>query len=179
MPTEATPTQVNQFIKQLNSFILQSGFKGMPNAFKFTPVQKSTGDFKTAMTKVGINVPISQRDVYMWTTDWNIWEGCLDVVREIAKSVPWTAERFDCDDRAAFVQTLCAIFLKINSCGLGYGKVFRMDGTEVGLHYFNLITTTDGKLYLFDVDLGNRGLITGVDPIVGKNKYKIISAEIY
>jgi len=176
---EITKAEVNQLIKNLNSGLLIYGFKGMKTAFKFNPIQKGAGEFKTTMLNVGIDVPMSQRDIYGFFTDWIIWNNCLDVITNIAKHFPWIAERFDCDQRATFVKVLCDIFLGINSCGIAYGKIYKLDGSELGLHYFNFIVTADKKLYLYDIDFGNKGLVTGVDPIVGNNKYKIISTEFF
>lgn len=176
---DATPAQVNQLIKNLNAALITTGLQGMKRAFKFVPKQVGTGFMYSAFSNVGINITSSQKDIWHWTTDWNIWEACLDVITNIAKGFPWTEEKFDCDQRASFVKTLADIFLGINSACVIYGKICKKDGTVIALHYFNGIVTSDGKLYIYDVDFGNRGLVTNIDPVVGDNKYKIISVNFY
>lgn len=172
-------SQVSQLIKNLNTGLVIMGLSGMKRAFRFTPVQTTSGELATIIRNLGFNCPVGQKDTYHWTTDWKIWNACLDVITNIAKNFKWTAEIFDCDQRAIFVKTLCDVFLGINTCGIAYVKIRKLDGTEIGLHYCNIIITTDKKAYLYDVDFGNRGQITGVDPIVGNNKYELNKVEFY
>lgn len=178
---EITPSEVNTLIKNLNAALITMGLSRMKGAFKFTPKQVGTGFMKQSLVDSGINVPCSQRDIYHLITDWKIWEPCLDVITNIAKNFKWTAEFFDCDQRAMFVKTLADVFLGINSCMTAYGTVYNKDTNAViGLHYFNLIATSDGKIYLYDVDFHNKGLwLNGNPQIVGNNKYEIIKVEIF
>lgn len=149
------------------------------NDFAPETAKDETG-FTIPLSKIDLNMPTTPLDEKFYYVSLSNWEKIIEVLNPIAKLFPWERERFDCDNRAFLMSSLCSLIFRINTCGVVYCEVY--DATTGALkykHYANLIS--DGtNLYLWDVDAGGLYQKINSNPVVmGNNRYKLISLRIF
>jgi len=175
-------TLVNSVARKIGVATITSGIKMVRSAIDDTPNKIDTMKIAQAFVNVGLgDLPMTTLDNDYETITWDEWQPVLDTIKSIASYFPWTAEYFDCDNRANFVKSFADKFTDVNTCGLAYLQIYHATtGAKLFLHYCNIILTTDGKLHLFDVD-NNGGTITeivkGQKIVGGIWRYEVLSTR--
>ena len=121
----------------------------------FSTVEKTTITSKTILdtcNKLGISA--NELDVNYYTTTFENWQIITSTLYAIVKNFPWTADTFDCDNRAGFVQHLCALITGLNTCSDAFCKITNIVSGATDMHHPNLIIDNLGNAYIFDVDNG-------------------------
>jgi len=125
-------------------------------------------------------MPVSQRDFAYYFTGWDNWEGMLETVHKIIKDFKWEKEVFDCDDRSKMVSALCSLLFRVNTCAEVYCEITSLKTGNKDYHWTNVVITSSGELYLFDVD--NGGLFLKLYPnkpiTMGKWSYNFIRVRL-
>lgn len=174
--------QVNRIAIYLGGILIDSGIKFAQSGFKakVKPIIVSFGTVKDYFINAGLgDVPLVQMDMNYFLTTWNIWGLMIDYT--LLDKLLWIADKFDCDNRAFLFSSLAAILTGVNSCGTAYGKVYN-DATKdfIAYHYFNVIATSDGKLYCYEPHNDGSCLIEKGKPIViGGWEYRITSTMFF
>ena len=165
--------KINNIARILGKTLTVAGIKAIKSSYdNLKPVKLSFGFLKTSFDKVK-DTPITERDLTYYFTDWNNWAVMTNIIYSIVKNFKWEAEKHDCDDRAKLVSALCSLFFGLNTCGELYCEVTSIKtGNKIG-HWANVIITSNGECYLFDVS--NSGLTMRLYPdkyTMGKWSYK-------
>lgn len=171
---------INQLKRTLGTLYTSVGLKQISNASDDIPLtQIPLSLIYPAINKLGITS--TEMDTAYYTTTWDNWEKILETVWGIVKNFKWTAEKFDCDNRAAFVTVLCGLLFGANTCASVYCKREHIgEAGYDGMHWCNLIIDKDGNTYLFDVDnWGMRQKITSNNVVMGTEKYIMSNARIF
>lgn len=169
---------INEIIKNLDISIIVSGLKHGKKALNITYSSMPFGDIKTAFNNVGLtSVNTVEQDLRYNITDWDKYLEALNMSYQIVKEFPWTAEVFDCDNRASFMNALMSAFGL--TCGRIHGTVYdALTGKLKYLHWFNAVIDTKKDIYIFDAD--NKGQWTkvekNVDIVIDLNRYVIDQA---
>ena len=87
--------------------------------------------------------------------------------------IKYIAEHIDCDNFAKLFASLSIVLLGgVNSCATAYGDYIKNGKT--GRHYFNVILTSDKKLYCFEpINYNLTEIKKGEKIIMGGAEYKI------
>jgi hypothetical protein len=102
-------------------------------------------------------MPTGEKDMVFYATTKENWEEIFSLIYGIVGNFPWTAEKWDCDDRSRLAMALCTTLFGLNTCGQCYVQVKSLSGTGFsGNHYNNIVVTQDGEVILWDMD--NSGL---------------------
>jgi len=141
-------------IKQALGFLyLRMGIKQLKEVLYDIPVTK----IPILPTFAGIKLYGTELDVDYYTTDWDNWTEILDKVYSILQDNPWTAEKFDCDNRAEFTSSLISMIYNLNTCARVYCEVSRAsDGVAKYLHWCNVVIDKNKDLYIVDMDYGGK-----------------------
>ncbi len=128
----------------------------------------------------GLGLQLTEEDYeYYGTTEEN-YRIILDDIYGILQDNPWNREIADCDNRANFVSSWISINYGLNSVARVYCEVYDATTNQLKyLHWCNLFIDWVGDIFLFDADNGGMiQKITDKTPIMGANKYNLISARI-
>ena len=175
--------QINNIYKTLGVSLITSGVTFAKGTYKVSPVISTFSSVQNALSKVELNFPATQLDNWYAYLSWQDWQEVLPTIINLMKNFPWTAEYFDCDNRANMVLNFANLLTGTNSIGRAYVEIYnKTTGTLVGLHYCNLIVDKDQNVYLFDIDNGG-GTSTQIlfdTPItIGNWLYSIKSAVFF
>lgn len=158
--------------------LIIAGLNTIKNLYKgLKPVVLRSGDIKEAMNKI-TNIIVGFYDKQYYTTNKDNWNEMLDVISAIIKVFEWIKEKFDCDNRARLVSSLCSLLFGLNTCGYVYCETTHINTGKKSLHYANLVVLDDGSLILYDVDNKRRKLVLDIGkPItMGYKTYKLLKA---
>jgi hypothetical protein len=174
--------QINSLMRTIGTLQTSVGLKTIMKAASEFETNKITGlNILSSLKKLGINSSnVSQLDALYYTTSWDNWKKILETVWGIVKNFNWVEDKFDCDNRAAFVTVLCGLLFGVNTCSSVYCQRDNQNGGWSGRHWTNIAIDKDGNTYLFDVD--NNGLMQKIDNndcLMGNEKYHFISARVY
>lgn len=173
---------VNSIARKMGTTLITSGIKMVKSSLDLITNQIDATKIAQAFVNVGLgDLPMTPLDSDYKTITWDDWQPILGTLKDIASYFPWTAEYFDCDQRASFVKALADTFTGINSMGLAYVNLYHSKtGVYLTRHWVDMVLTTDGKLHIFDID-NNGGTITEMAKgqlMVGGNwRYEIISTR--
>jgi len=148
---------------------------------EFSSIEKTKINVATidaVCKKFGITA--NELDVKYLTTSFENWEMITSTLYGIVKNFRWTTDTFDCDDRAAFMTSLCALTTGLNTCADAYCKITNIVTGATDMHHPNLIIDKDNNLYIFDVD--NEGVFRKIITngfIINSWKYDLQSIRIY
>jgi len=174
---------MSELSKGFNASLITMGMMGLKRDYaKFPWTTKPFSFIQQAFNEAGLSIPISQLDIYYYVASWLDCSDALNYIKNIAKNFIWTAEKFDCDNRATLVSTLFNVIMDLNCCGQGYVRVFNnTTGKEISYHYCNLLVDQSGKLYVFDIDNGglSKEVKAGSTFIMGNWRYEFVSARFY
>ena len=135
------------------------------------------GTLKTYIDKVKKMVVV-QRDLSYYSTSWKNYEKMAAIVWKIVKPFGWKKNFRDCDDRAKFVSALFSFLFDINTCGEFYVRVKSIKTGKDYLHWCNIIVTSNGDCYLFDVDNGGLTMrLSNQQASMGKWTYELKSCR--
>ena len=179
MQTESQ-IKVNQIAKNLGIILTNAGVQIVRSAYKnFSYISVNFGTIKTNLVNAGIDCPVSELDFSYNTTTWEKWEEALALIHIILGKIKWTQNIYDCDDFARTKKALMALLFGFTDMAEVYGEIYDKDtGISQGLHYFNIIITTDNKVYVHEPITGESVLISkGFPIIIGGWKYKVISVR--
>lgn len=172
--------KINRIARALGINFTVAGFKMLKSSYdNLKPVKFPSRFVNDSFNKIK-NIPISQRDFHYYFTDWSNLKKMTIIIYRIIKNFKWERDRFDCDDRSKLVSALFSLLFGLNSCGEVYCKITSLKTGRTGRHWTNVIITSSGEVYLFDVD--NFGLTMKLYPnkpiSMGKWSYEFISARI-
>jgi hypothetical protein len=173
---------VNSLGRVLGTLLTVKGLKMLQSGFDdFKPTEVSFGIFKTAFNNVGLyGVSTTEMDVKYYSSEWKSLQEAVSVAYSVVKAFPWTPEKFDCDNRSAFMSLMCSLIGF--TLGQARGEVYDAKTGELKyLHWFNVAVDTDKNLYVVDAD--NSGHFVkvekGKDIIIIDCRYKILSARFF
>lgn len=136
-----------------------AGLKGLQTSHKDLEVKElRTGEIKEAMNKIA-QIYVGFFDTKYYTTSKENWDKMLDIIDNIIKEFPWIREKFDCDNRARLVGSLCSLFFGVNTCGYAWVFTRHINTGKRSSHYANIIALDNGSLILYDVDNKRRRLV--------------------
>ena len=148
------------------------------SAYKnFSYVKVNFGTIKTNIANAGINCSTTELDFEYNTASWPEWEEALALVHIILSKIKWTEDIYDCDDFARAKKSLMSLLFGLTNMGEVYGKVYNKETGELEwYHYFNVIITSDNKVYLHEPITGESyGVEKGKSITLGNWKYEAIS----
>lgn len=155
------------------------GLKNLSNLLKEIPATKlPSKKIDELCSQLGISN--NQLDVDYYSTTWDNWKIIISVLYGIIKNFPWLKDRFDCDNRAAFMNSLCALLTGLNTCSDMYCKVTNVNTGTSDMHHPNFIIDSDGNGYIFDVDnYGQFQKVTSKTFVMGTWKYDLSGIRIF
>ena len=171
--------KIKALSRSFGTALINSGFGMIKSSYKnLLVVHFPFSHLKDAFDKV-VKIPLIQMDYTYYFTTWKNWDKMLDIIWGIIKNFKWEEDKFDCDNRAKLVSSLCSLFFGMNSCGEVYCKITNIKTGASIRHWTNVIVTATGELYLFDVD--NSGLrmklVPGKPITMGRWHYEFRSAR--
>ena len=168
---EATQEQVNHFAKKLGLLLVDNGMKFLESVFHLNPVSITGGEVNIILNKY-FSLPITHFDNKYNCIDWVTWQDLF--VYDWVDTKIWILDYRDCDNFANAFSANMSMFYEINSVGRVYGK-FYSGTTFAGYHYWNVIITSDKKIYFFEPSSDKWVKYEGGLLMIGGNKYEPIS----
>jgi hypothetical protein len=174
--------QINSLKRKLGQLYISLGVQQIrDNQSEFSSGVKDETGFTVPLNRIDSNITFTPLDTQYYFTSFDNWVKIIEVLNPIAQMFKWQAERFDCDNRANLMSSLCSLLFRINTCATVYCKVFdATTGVFKYLHNANLIVDDSSNIYLWDVD--NGGLyqkITSNPVIMGNLRYNLINVRGY
>lgn len=168
--------KVNRIAKTFGTTLTVAGFRMTRSSYdKLVKVK-----LPSKLINDSFDIPISQRDFAYYFTGWDNWKGMLETIYKIIKNFKWERDKFDCDDRSKLVSALCSLLFRLNTCAEVYCEVTNLKTGNKVHHWTNVVITSVGELYLFDVD--NGGLTMKLEPnkpiSMGKWTYNFINVRL-
>jgi hypothetical protein len=170
---------ISDLSKSFNASLITMGIQGMQREYSKAPcIVKPANLLSVQLQSAGVNCSFSYMDYEYFLTDWRASNDCLKYIQNILTNFPWTKEKHDCDNRASLIASLFNIFTLTTGCGTAYGKVYDLSGKLVDWHYWNIIATSDGKVYGFDIDAGGSAeILKGKPQIFGQWRHELTSVR--
>lgn len=167
---------INSIKRAIGQLTLRMGVTQIREAISdFSDVEKTFADF----CKPLLGLPVVQLDEKYYFTSFENWQKIIATINPILQQFNWVKERFDCDKRAFLVTALTALFFEVNTVRPIYCSVSNvLNNTLKYYHYANIIVTSDGEVFLWDVD--NGGLttkITSLNPTINNNSYHLLAVK--
>jgi hypothetical protein len=143
-------TKIDEITRKFGFTLIDYGIRLLQMTFRGLKVSEFTYDqVKNFVLNAGLNIPLNQFDNKYYTTDWDSWQLLIDTV--ILDRALYLTEKRDCDNFAFLFTSLASFLTGLNTCGAALGMVYNKDtGALIAGHYFNIIVTSDGRLYCFD-----------------------------
>jgi len=166
--------KVNQIQKQAGKITFKFGLRMLQDAFKsLNPRQISFGDLKNILTANGLNIKMTNYDIFYYTTTWEQWLALFNEF--LLDEVKYYSEKFDCDQHAFLISSLSGLFMLLNSCGVVHCQVYdNVTKKFIAGHFCNIIATSNNEIYLYDLN-NNGGWVkykAGEDNVVNNWLYK-------
>lgn len=171
---------INKLKRIIAGLQITMGIQSLKDLPTFEVQKEGGGKIGSAINNLKLGLANTQLDMTYAYTSWDNWQEIIDILYgRIIKNFKWTAEYFDCDNRAMLFSSLCSVCFNINTCGQVYCEVYDDKGVFKYLHWANIIVDKEGNLYLLDCDnQGRFTKITSSNIILGSFKYKLISLRI-
>jgi len=171
--------KISSLLQMAGGKLIKGGIDFYQRSFRnLTPTIFSFGEVKNICIENGINVIQNDKDFFYSTTSWDNWQRVIET--DFIDDIKWIAEKGDCDNLALLFASLSIILLRMNSCAYAYCL---QTNTETGanvLHYFNVILTSDRKLYAYEPQNDKWVKIEKGKPIIlGNKKYDIKSLTFF
>lgn len=173
--------QINEIQKKLGQVTFKQSIAWLQDAFKnIARKQVSYGGLKDIFITNGLkDIPLRQLDTTYYLTDWVSWQSLFENL--LINQAKYYADKYDCENFAYTVSSLASLVMCLNTCGRGYGTIYDKDsGAKIALHYFNVIPTIDGKIYVYDAIRDGSTLIEKGKPIIIKDwKFDLIDVSLF
>jgi hypothetical protein len=172
--------QINKIKRAIGQLTFRVSIMQLKEAQSEFSVEEGTIDkIREAVKNIGISV--SELDEKYYFTSFDNWLKIIETLNPIVEQFVWKAEKFDCDNRANLICSLCSLIFEINTVAGVFCDVYEA-GTNKFLyrHYANLIIDKDNNVYLWDVD--NKGQYTKItknNPVIGNLRYNLMSIRVY
>ncbi len=172
--------KINSLLQKAGGKLIQGGIQFYQASFKnLKPVVYSFGEMKNICVENGLNVKHGDKDFKYYTTSWDNWDKVIRT--DFTDRIKWIADKGDCDNLAILFASLSIILLRMNSCAYAYGKITNLETGKEILHYFNVIVTSDRKVYLLEPANDKWIQITKnqTEYVLGNRKYEIYSVTFF
>ena len=169
--------QINKIAEQLAGSTLQWSIGLYQSVFKgIEPVKYTYQQVSDICRKVGIN-DIRHLDYDYYTTTIDNWRRIIEST--YFDRITYIAEKIDCDNFAKLFASMGIVLLGgINSCGTVYGD-YILGSNKPIRHYFNIILTSDGKLWIYEPMNDLYTELASTEIKLGHADYRILSATFF
>lgn len=166
MANETKEAQVNKIGLKIVGTLINAGLKMGQTIFKNnSKVWFPAVDIQNICAENGYNIPLAQADLNYYTTTIENWKLVSEGL--LVDRFKYLADIFDCDNYAYLYSALEKTILGLNTCGVANGVVYNnATGKVINPHVFNVIITSDRKLWLYEPQNGQYVLIKKGQPII-------------
>jgi len=175
MSDQISQEQVNQLWLKLALILINNGISMLEKAFNLTPSILTYNDITQILRQYFPTQQITHLDNNYRVIPIEQWRQLIAV--DWTDTKKWVLDYFDCDNFSNYFAANMAFFYEINSVGRVYGKLYKGTDQFVAYHYFNVIITSDRKIWFFEPE---NDTLTETDYqggilLIGGNKYEPIS----
>jgi hypothetical protein len=146
---EITPHAARGLRLRLLMSLMTRVMKGLPDAFRFKPVQVQKAAISVFLKEQVPGISLSLFDKTYWLLTWPEWEEAIAVASKWLADQQYKLHRFDCENFAFLFSAFMALALGANSAATVRGEYYKTDGTKIGGHLWNgLMVKKKDKLEL-------------------------------
>ncbi len=137
--------KVNEMARRIGMVLINSGTNMLRSAYDLKPKVYIASQIQNKLVEI-LRIPANQiscADAKIQVVDWNTWEWIKDL--DLIDSLQYYSDVFDCDNFAFAFASRATSFYLLNSCAVGFGKLYNDKGEWIGNHAFNIIAVDEGN----------------------------------